>query len=208
MCKKWPKDAWEHRAPQCFASATSAVTAAEVAIGSALPVRGTVERWHHEMFVGVPPIDYYAGNCRGVDPGKPCLAQNVSVGPHAGSPFQQARQHVDQLMTALNAQIQKVEAASPSLPPDERAKQIAATVGVTIGNFIQIHPFINGNGRTSRLLWRVLLRRFNLPAQLSVVKRPDAPYDVVMAAAMLGNFAPCIAMVLNGIASGAPAAAV
>ncbi|MBL8911633.1 MAG: Fic family protein [Archangium sp.] len=208
MCKRWTADAGEHRAPQCFKAASATVVAAEGQIVSALPTRATVEGWHLGMFAGVPPIDYYAGNCRGVESARPCLAINVSVGPNPGSDYQVARQDADSLFHAATAQILKLESELPSLSPEERMKRIAVVVGVTVGAFIKIHPFVNGNGRTSRMLWRILLRRFNLPAQLSVVKRPDAPYDSVMNQAMTGDYSACISMVLNGLASGAVPAAV
>lgn len=77
-----------------------------------------------------------------------------------------------------------------------------SVLGVSVGAFVRIHPFVNGNGRTSRLLWTTLLGRFGLPPQLSVLRRPGPPYPHVMAAAMDQDYGPAVVMVLRALAQG------
>jgi fido (protein-threonine AMPylation protein) len=84
----------------------------------------------------------------------------------------------------------------PLLSDADRVKGLAQLIGVVIARFIHIHPFLNGNGRVSRLLWAVLLWRFGLPQQVSVVRHPGGSYDSIMASAMKGDYAPAVHAVL------------
>jgi hypothetical protein len=85
-----------------------------------------------------------------------------------------------------------------------RTKQLAAICALAIGRFIRIHPFLNGNGRTSRLLWAALLTRFAVPPQARIVPRPEEPYSQVMRAAMHGDDGPLMALILAGMATATP----
>ena len=44
------------------------------------------------------------------------------------------------------------------------------------GEWVRIHPFANGNGRTARLLANYTLVRFGFGPALSIRPRPDQPY--------------------------------
>lgn len=46
-----------------------------------------------------------------------------------------------------------------------------------IGEWVRIHPFVNGNGRTARLWTVFIARRYQLPALVSLQPRPaDVAY--------------------------------
>ncbi len=201
MCQAWD-DRVEHALPS--ATEFTVVAGAEAAVVAFLPTRGVIESWHGEMFHFSVPVDYYAGNCRGVEIGKPCLARDVQVGTLQGSSFVLARAHLDKMLTDMQGALTSLETRRPHLAGTDFAMAVAQIVGTAIGAFVRVHPFLNGNGRTSRLLWRVLLARLGFPAQASVVKRPASPYDVAMAAAMVGDLAPFIHIVLTGLASARP----
>ena len=44
------------------------------------------------------------------------------------------------------------------------------------GEWVRIHPFANGNGRTARLLANYVLVRFGFGPALTIRPRPDQPY--------------------------------
>src|SRR5208283_1002833 len=72
-----------------------------------------------------------------------------------------------------------------------------AGIAFVVGNFIQIHPFLNGNGRVSRLLASFLLLRFGMPPMQEYPRPPDDAYESVNAAAMVGDFGPLIEYILK-----------
>jgi hypothetical protein len=59
--------------------------------------------------------------------------------------------------------------------------------------WIRIHPFANGNGRTARIWANVLLMRYGIPPLVRLRPRPDDGYSEAGAAAMLGDWRPTAA---------------
>lgn len=75
-----------------------------------------------------------------------------------------------------------------ALHPVERAARLHV-------DFVGIHPFVDGNGRTSRLLMNFELLRWGyLPVIIPVEKRLDY-YEALDTAHTLGNYAPFIELV-------------
>lgn len=161
--------------------------------------------WHQHLFNATVPLDYYAGNFRCAKAEWPCLAVNVAVGGVAGSDYRFAGRHVELVFKHLREQLTSVELGWSSLSPGERAYQVAVLTANLVGGFIRIHPFVNGNGRTSRLLWRWCLFRFGVPPQHQVHPRPNPPYAEIMAQAMRGNYGPLALFVLTHLQSNRPA---
>lgn len=60
--------------------------------------------------------------------------------------------------------------------------------------WVRIHPFANGNGRTARLWVNSLAMRYGLPPFLRIRPRPDGGYSHASAAAMQGNWRPTVAL--------------
>jgi prophage maintenance system killer protein len=56
--------------------------------------------------------------------------------------------------------------------------------------WVRIHPFANGNGRTARAWANFLLARYGVPPVIRLRPRPDGPYGLVCAMAMHGNWKP------------------
>ena len=110
-----------------------------------------------------------------------------------GTPFRD----VPELMKAFSSQLRTAAHASDtfisSTLSDIKQKQAALQlVSFAVGTPIKIHPFINGNGRMSRLTANYFLHRYGLPLLFrSPQNRPQEPdYAAAGAACMRGDFKP------------------
>lgn len=65
---------------------------------------------------------------------------------------------------------------------------------VQVQEWVRIHPFANGNGRTARLWANSLALRYGLPPFMSVRPRPGGDYEVACAYAMQGDWEPMAAV--------------
>ncbi len=164
------------------------------------PTHRDVSEWHNAMFSRLTPVNYYAGGFRQDDPKRPCLARDIGVGSAVGEPYQSVLHALRTLFAEIDRAITSHFQRLVTLSARHRVLELAGIIGSAVGAFIKIHPFLGGNGRTSRVLWNALLRRFGLSYELSVPKRPGPPYPEVMSEAMKGNYAPTIAWVLAAMA--------
>jgi fido (protein-threonine AMPylation protein) len=159
------------------------------ASGPPNPVRPMLDRWHRAIFNGLPAVDYYAGNMRGIYPDMPCLAANVEVGGVRGSEFAQVAADVeklDKIVETFMAETEKRIDAGWEGPP--LVDFIIECTAIVVARFIQIHPYLNGNGRISRLIANALLFRFGLGINnVRFDPRPEAPYSTASAYAMTGR---------------------
>jgi fido (protein-threonine AMPylation protein) len=157
--------------------------------GLPTPTRRVVDSWHETIFRGLPPIDYYAGNMRGEYRDMPCLAANVEVGGVHGSDFKAVTLDItklDKLVEAFMAEIQK--RIDGGMVGPALAEFIIECTAIVVARFIQIHPYLNGNGRMSRLIANALLFRFGFGINnVRFDPRPDAPYATAAAYAMRGR---------------------
>ena len=95
---------------------------------------------------------------------------------------------VDAFFKDFNAKLNSLESSFPtdgSRPPtfDEVSGVVELTAWAH-GEWIQIHPFANGNGRTARLLANYVLIRFGFGPALTIRPRPDQPYGATARASM------------------------
>ena len=140
------------------------------------PTIGVALEWHRRIFIGVAPLDTYAGNIRDSDPALPeLIGYVVRVGnrtgvasadvPEALASFEQA---VQRATSVLDAAI-----APGDTPSDPGQVQAFLTLcGQVHGEWIRIHPFANGNGRTARLWTRWIALRYGLPPFVRLMPRP------------------------------------
>lgn len=165
---------------------------------------GDLKVWHKKLFEQVVPVRYYAGNFRGVSPSKPCLEVNVGVAGVPGAPYEQ----VEALMTAFSERLRNATEAVDSFLATDRpivvriqaAARIAALAG---GSIIQIHPFVNGNGRMARLAMNFYLHRYlgRIPFFIDRPTNPD--YSAASKYAMRdGNFIPLYQYLIELLALG------
>lgn len=60
--------------------------------------------------------------------------------------------------------------------------------------WVRIHPFANGNGRTARMWANLLLMRYGLPPVVRLRPRPDSEYGAAAGKAMGGDWGPTAAV--------------
>lgn len=148
--------------------------------------RNTARQWQQFALRGLAtPLPAAVGRYRG-EPGLETL--EVSVGPHRGVP-------AAQVSAALAAFEQRLTAAlallDRSLPPGQLpfADQLAGILELCAwahAEWVRIHPFANGNGRTARLWANAIALRYGLPPFLRLRPRPDGGYARIGEAAMRG----------------------
>ena len=78
------------------------------------------------------------------------------------------------------------------LHPVERAAKVH-------GEFVKIHPFVDGNGRTSRLLMNLELMKAGFPATVIEVDQRLAYYEALDKAHGSGDYGDFITLVANGV---------
>lgn len=154
------------------------------------PVRLMLDSWHLCVFRGLPPLDYYAGNMRGEYSDKPCLAVDVQVGGAVGTPYWYIPNTVDRFDTAVDMLLQALDNMYLDKGVGDLKLLFDAVAWITC-RFIRIHPYINGNGRLSRVISNALLFRYGLDINtVRLNPRPDQPYSDAGAAAMIGEYLP------------------
>ena len=161
---------------------------------------GDLKEWHRTIFRGVVPKDYYAGNFRSPDPRRPCLAQDVEVGPASdgtqrpGAPFSQVPSLMKAFSSTLSSKTLQTDKYIKGVPTSaEQARAAIMLAAFCAGRIVEIHPFINGNGRISRLAANFFLHRYGYPFLLERF-RPTTlvspSYETAAEACMTGNYIP------------------
>lgn len=160
--------------------------------------------WHSRLFSDVVPIDYYAGNFRQHDLSRPCLGVDRAVGSLQGASFHFVPDRCENLFESVRREIARSELGWSMLTEKQRALRLAQVIAGMLGEFIRIHPFINGNGRVSRVMWAWGLVRFGAPIQCRITPRPSPPYKDLMAAAMRGDDFPLARAILFHLSVNCP----
>ena len=165
--------------------ATLKATAAARAVPDVTQVLG----WHSAIYAGCAvPVAGYPGHLRGDVSVPELVGYEVRVGPKQGIWSVDVPAAVLTFMGQVNAAVATLDAA---LPVDVRPATVAeldAVIRLTAvvhGEWVRIHPFANGNGRTARLWAAWLAFRYNLPLFVEVKPRPnDAAYAQASFASM------------------------
>mgnify|MGYP003623647012 FL=1 len=95
--------------------------------------------------------------------------------------------HVQQHMDAF---FHWYEHSAPELHPVERAARVHA-------DFANIHPFVDGNGRTARLIMNLELIRSGFPVAIIPVEERSAYYTNLDCIAATGDYVPFVQQVCN-----------
>lgn len=135
----------------------------------------------------VPPSPAYVGRFRG-DTHTDLLDYENNVGGIPGIRSYLVFGEVERLIRWLRDQVEEIDALEVTqLEKDMRVLEVAAEMH---GEWVKIHPFVNGNGRTARLWVLWLCARFGIPALLKVRPRPAKPYGTASYSSMTGDHGP------------------
>lgn len=150
-----------------------------------VPTLETVCDWHRRIYDGCrPPVAAYVGHFRG-DAGFPELVDyEVGVGlPTPDGLREKVGVWASDLAPQLRAFERGVRSAlavlDPQLPagrrPDtaDELETIVRLVAEVHGEWVRLHPFVNGNGRTARVWAAFLAVRYGLPPFVRLKPRPD-----------------------------------
>jgi Fic family protein len=161
------------------------------------PTIAMAQDWHRAIYAGIRlPEPYYAGEIRDSDPTFPELyGYEVQVGGVLGTRSKDVPAELAQLETRLQTVCTRLDAAIPVGPPPDNPtlQAVIAACGNVHGEWVRIHPFANGNGRTARLWATWIGVRYGLPPFIQVKPRPAGqPYAAAAAASMQGDHRLCI----------------
>jgi len=147
--------------------------------------------WHREIMDGLEvPRPEYVGRFRG-EPG--LEAAQVMVGQHEGVPPDQVAEAAAIFERKLNQVLGRLDALIPA-GAALNTDTLAAVLDVCAwahAEWVRIHPFVNGNGRTARLWANYVAMRYGLPPFVRLRPRPEADaYARAGIEAMDGNWNP------------------
>ena len=138
------------------------------------------------------PIPYYAGEIRDSDSKFPELyGYEVSVGTQRGVDSRLVPQQLASFETAMEKAVAVLDLAIPAggSPADEAQLQSVLTLCANAhGEWIRIHPFANGNGRTARLWANWCALRYGVPPFVRLKPRPEgSSYATASVLSMRGD---------------------
>ena len=146
--------------------------------------------WHRKTLEGLSvPNKRYIGRFRG-EPGLEKV--EVEIGRHRGTPARQVAADLAEFNARLQKVLQQLDQAIPpgaELSADE-LNTILEVCAWAHSEWVRIHPFTNGSGRTARLLANAIALRFGLPPFVRLRPRPDHGYSNAANASMQGNHHP------------------
>jgi len=185
---------WDDDSPELRANLTRLLESVEK--DARLRVDPTVEaarRWQSDMMRGLAAEPAYVGVFRG-EPGLEWVQVRV------GEIYRVAS---DEVVTALHDFERRLRSAvahfDDAMPPgaepnDDQVGAIIELCAWAHAEWVRIHPFANGNGRTARLWANSLAMRYGLPPFVRLRPRPDGSYGIVSRKAMLGDWEPTVAL--------------
>jgi len=150
----------------------------------ARPAVSLAHGWHQEIHEGVRsvPAAHYLGAVRGG--GHPDLAgyevvlyDPVTAGVVAqGVPSLQVPEQLRAFEHSLRRATTTLDSAIGGGGPDDEAQLLAVVelAAVLHGEWVRIHPYPNGNGRTARTWSNWVAIRYGLPPFVAIKPRPDA----------------------------------
>ena len=163
------------------------------------PTVAMAQDWHRRLYDGVPlPVSYYAGEVRDSDDRFPELVSyEVSVGYLSGAPSAHVWPELTDFERRAQIGVSRIDAAIAVAAKPITPQQLGGVIAFCAtmhGEWIRIHPFANGNGRTARLWTNWAAVRYGLPPFVAIKPRPGDPaYRQAAAASMSGDHTVAVA---------------
>lgn len=148
-----------------------------------------IRRWQERIMRGLEPA---GGEPIGAYRGEAGLEEyDVAVAGRPGAPAERVSTELATFDRTLAGLLEDLDRQIPLGPPAGATDQLTAITIVCAwahGEWLRIHPFPNGNGRSARLLVNSIALRYGLPAFMRVRPRPGAAYAWVAQRAMEGKW--------------------
>ncbi|GEP36136.1 hypothetical protein NSZ01_39040 [Nocardioides szechwanensis] len=147
------------------------------------PTIDLAKHWHRDIYRGTssPPKPSYLGALRGSsDPDlRDYQVHLVSTRGRilaSGAPPEQVAAELATFERSMQASVVSLDAAIPVGTSPVDTRQVLGVVelaAVAHGEWVRIHPFANGNGRTARTWANWVAVRYGLPPFVRIKPRPD-----------------------------------
>ena len=149
-----------------------------------------IREWQTLIMLGLTPTD---GEPFGVFRGEAGLKDYVvEIGDHRGALPKDVARELAQFDRKLTERLNDLDDTIRCEPFDEPTEDDLESVIILCawahGEWVRIHPFPNGNGRTARILVNSIAQRYGLPAFMVIRPRPGLEYERIAREAMVGNW--------------------
>lgn len=182
---------WDEDSPQLKVNLAQILE--EIAAGANQRIKPTVETARHWQAIAMRNLEVREARFVGAFRGERGLENvNVRIGTNYGVDPADVGEALKQFEAKLQMLVAELDAVLPSgqkLNSDE----VAAIIDLCAwahSEWVRIHPFANGNGRTARLWANSLAMRYGLPPFIRLRPRPNASYGQAGAKAMTGDWKP------------------
>lgn len=156
------------------------------------PTLGLARNWQRSFMQGLKVNPRYVGTFRG-EPG--LERTGVKIGRFWGANPSNVAQELREFEQKLRVAVSQFDKALPT-GKDLNGDEVDAVIDLCAwahAEWIRIHPFANGNGRTARLWANFLAMRYGIPPFVTLRPRPDDGYEAAGARAMRGRWEPTAA---------------
>ncbi len=154
------------------------------------PTLASARRWQSLAMKDLAvPDPRFVGAFRG-EPGLEKV--QVRVGAQYGVDAAEVAGALEHFERKLHALVAELDSILPD-GQDADADQLAAIVDLCAwvhAEWVRIHPFANGNGRTARLWANSIALRYGVPPFIRLRPRPNSGYAAAGAKAMQGDWKP------------------
>jgi hypothetical protein len=161
------------------------------------PALEAARRWQMDAMQGLNvPDARFVGAFRGESE---LEKVQVIVGSNFGVDSAKVAEELRRFEAKLQALVAELDALLP-IGQEPNVDQLAAIIDLCAwvhAEWVRIHPFANGNGRTARLWANSLAIRYGVPPFVRLRPRPDAGYGQAGARAMQGDWQPTAAVFLR-----------
>lgn len=152
---------------------------------------GQARQWHSMIMDGLSvPDRKFVGTFRGERGLEGC---EVRIGLRAGIPSTSVAEELEEFEGRLQRTVEALDRLIPQGDSPQDGDQLNAVIELCAwvhAEWVRIHLFANGNGRTARLWAGFIAMRYGLPPFVRLRPRPDGGYGAACRQAMDGNRAP------------------
>lgn len=198
---------WDENSPELHANIKKALLSArDSAKAKEEPSLELPREWQRQIMQGLTPIgptvdESWYGKFRG-ESGQEYA--NIFIDGNYGTEPHLVGKELNEFLTFIRQAVQKFDneifwtdedgnERRGELTPDV-VRAILKFMAKVHGEWIRIHPFANGNGRTARLWANWIAMRYGIPPFVALRPRPRGAYESASKASMSGHWKPMIAV--------------